>query len=542
MNTSSNQRQDHLGNRLTAASRDAVALYDQAIHELQCYRNDPVATVQSALDADPSLVMGHVLHGYLHLLGTEPSGFPVAATDLEAAEGLPANDREAAHRRALGHLVRNEWRAAGRVLEDIAIAHPHDALALQVGHLVDFYTGDSRMLRDRIARALPYWSRDMPGYHAILGMHAFGLEETGLYTRAEAAGRRAVELESKDAWAWHAVAHVLEMQTRRSEGVAWLRQDSDAWSKDNFFAVHNWWHLAICHLDLEETDEVLALFDGPIYGQRSQLALDLIDASALLWRLHLKGVPLGERWEAVADAWEPMAAAGNYAFNDAHAMMAFVGASRPQAVQAILDAQAEGAGRGRRQRSVHAGGWGAGHPRHPGLWRGGLRGGGAPAASGPESGPALRRQPRPARPARSDPDRGRSALWPAGPGPGPHRRADRPQARQPRRPDPGAARPGPSGPRRLIHRQPTNVDRTWRSHMNARTIAPVRPGEQPRCIGTLVSAFADDPVARWVFSEPGRYLDYFPRVLKSFAAVALRDGTAWEVDGFSGTAVWLAPE
>jgi GNAT superfamily N-acetyltransferase len=77
--------------------------------------------------------------------------------------------------------------------------------------------------------------------------------------------------------------------------------------------------------------------------------------------------------------------------------------------------------------------------------------------------------------------------------------------------------------------------------MNARTIAPVRPGEQPRCIGTLVSAFADDPVARWVFSEPGRYLDYFPRVLQSFAAVALRDGTAWEVDGFSGTAVWLAP-
>jgi hypothetical protein len=344
MNTFNNQRQDHLGNRLTAASRDAVALYQQAIHELQCYRNDPVATVRSALDADPSLVMGHVLHGYLHLLGTEPSGFPVAAADLEAAEGLPANDREAAHRRALGHLVRNEWRAAGRVLEDIAIAHPRDALALQVGHLVDFYTGDCRMLRDRIARALPHWSRDMPGYHAILGMHAFGLEETGLYARAEAAGRRAVELESKDAWAWHAVAHVLEMQTRRSEGVAWLRQDCDAWSKDNFFAVHNWWHLAICHLDLEETDEVLALFDGPIYGQRSQLALDLIDASALLWRLHLKGVPLGERWEAVADAWEPMAAAGNYAFNDAHAMMAFVGASRPQAVQAVLDAQARALG------------------------------------------------------------------------------------------------------------------------------------------------------------------------------------------------------
>jgi tetratricopeptide (TPR) repeat protein len=340
VNHSQTQRKDSLGNRTTVAGDDALAPYEQAIRELQCYRNDPVATVQSALDVDPSLVMGHVLHGYLHLLGTEPSGFPVAAADLERAEALPGNARESAHRRALAHLVRNEWRAAGRVLEDISIEYPRDALALQVGHLVDFCTGDSRMLRDRIARVLPQWSRDLPGYHAVLGMHAFGLEETGLYARAETAGRRAVDLEPRDAWAWHAVAHVLEMQTRRADGIAWLRQDSDAWSKDNFFAVHNWWHLAICHLDLEELDEVLALFDGPIYGQRSELVVDLIDASALLWRLHLKGVPLGDRWQAVADAWEPHAAAGNYAFNDAHAMMAFVGAGRTRAVQRVLESQA----------------------------------------------------------------------------------------------------------------------------------------------------------------------------------------------------------
>jgi hypothetical protein len=189
---------------MSGANAEALSSYEQAIAELQCYRNDPVATVQAALDAAPSLVMGHVLHGYLHLLGTEPAGFPVAAADLEVAERLPANAREGAHRRALRHLCQSEWRAAGRVLEDIAIEHPRDVLALQVGHL------------------------------------------------------------------------------------------------------------AVCHLDLEEVDEVLALFDGPIYGQRSPLVLDLIDASALLWRLHLKGVALGDRWQAVADAWEPVASAGNY--------------------------------------------------------------------------------------------------------------------------------------------------------------------------------------------------------------------------------------
>ncbi len=73
---------------------------------------------------------------------------------------------------------------------------------------------------------------------------------------------------------------------------------------------------------------MLSLFDGPIYGSRSTVILDMVDASALLWRLFLRGIDVGDRWNAVADSWEPMAAAGYYAFNDAHAMMAFAGAGR----------------------------------------------------------------------------------------------------------------------------------------------------------------------------------------------------------------------
>lgn len=339
MSQISGTRQDNLGNPVTAPGGELVRTYEQALQEFQCYRGDPVATIQTALDQDPGFVMGHVLNGYLNLLGTEPTGLPVAQASHERACAEPANPRERAHLRALAHLIRHEWRAAGRVLEDLAVEYPRDALALQAGHLVDFYTGDSRMLRDRIARALPDWSSGMPGYHAVLGMHAFGLEETGLYARAEAAGRRAVELEPRDAWAWHAVTHCMEMQGRRADGIAWLRSDIDAWSRDNFFAVHNWWHLALFHLDQDEIDTVLGLFDGPIFGARSQIILDLIDASALLWRLHLRGVPLGERWQAVADAWEPQAGAGNYAFNDVHAAMAFVCADRPAAIQRVLEAQ-----------------------------------------------------------------------------------------------------------------------------------------------------------------------------------------------------------
>jgi hypothetical protein len=330
---------DHSDYEVSGAGAGSLALLEQAFHELRCYIGDPVATVERALGAAPELVMGHVLKAYLHLMGTEPAGFPVARAAHRAGSVLRATDRERRHLQAIGDLIEGRWRAAGRVLEDLSIDYPRDALALQAGHQIDFFTGDSRMLRDRIARALPAWKRSMPGYHAVLGMHAFGLEETGDFRRAETEGRASVEIEPRDTWAQHAVAHVMEMQGRRRDGIAWMRADPDAWSRDSFLAVHNWWHLALFHLGLDEVGEVLALFDGPIYGKKSSVVLEMIDASAMLWRLHLRGVDAGNRWQAVADNWEPIAAAGNYAFNDMHAMMAFVGAGRENAARAVLEAQ-----------------------------------------------------------------------------------------------------------------------------------------------------------------------------------------------------------
>ena len=323
----------------SGANPGSFVNYARALRQFQCYIEDPVATVDKVLAASPEFVMAHVLRAYLHLLGTEPGDVAIANANLQSAKQYGGDERERAHIRAVAHLAAGHWRRAGRVLEDIAIEHPHDLLALQVGHLVDFYTGNARMLRVRIARALPAWSADMPGYHALLGMYAFGLEETAAYGSAEAVGHEAVELNPRDGWAQHAVAHVMEMQNRQRDGIAWMRANPDAWAKDSFFQVHNWWHLALYHLELGEVDEVLALYDGPIYGERSTVVLDMVDASAMLWRLHLRGIDVGDRWQALADNWAPLAAAGNYAFNDVHAAMAFVGAGRSDRLNDILEAQ-----------------------------------------------------------------------------------------------------------------------------------------------------------------------------------------------------------
>jgi hypothetical protein len=98
--------------------------------------------------------------------------------------------------------------------------YPRDLVGLQAGHLMDFYRANARDMRDRLARALPRWSASVPGYGVVLGMYAFGLEETGDYARAEALGRQAVALEPLDCWAHHAVAHVMVIDWTLAEAAA----------------------------------------------------------------------------------------------------------------------------------------------------------------------------------------------------------------------------------------------------------------------------------------------------------------------------------
>ncbi len=332
-------RTDKQGNALPGATPEAADLFDQAVAAFNIYRGDPVALLDRAMQAAPDFAMAHILKAHLLALATEPEATASAKDILATVKEMRLSDREASHVAALDLLVAGRWTDAGLALDRHNMLFPHDLVALQSGHLVDFYRASARGLRDRIARALPKWTPDMPGYPILLGMHAFGLEETGDYARAEAVGRRAVDLQPLDSWAHHAVAHVMEMQGRAEDGIGWMIAREPHWSgDDNFFKVHNWWHRALCHLELGQADEALALYDGPIRQDRSLVALDMCDASALLWRLHVSGHDVGDRWDELASTWDSHADGRTYPFNDWHAVMAYLGAGRMDEVERILAA------------------------------------------------------------------------------------------------------------------------------------------------------------------------------------------------------------
>src|SRR5690606_14385085 len=148
---------DTLGLALTGASANSLGDYDEALRGLQRFVGDPVGALDRAIATDPGFLMAYILKGYLYGLSTERAAQAVAKTCFETASRLGGTEREKHHVGALGALADGNWHQASAVLEDLTIDNPRDALALQAGHQIDFFTGNARMLRDRIARALPFW-------------------------------------------------------------------------------------------------------------------------------------------------------------------------------------------------------------------------------------------------------------------------------------------------------------------------------------------------------------------------------------------------
>ena len=324
---------DRQGNPVSFGRQQAIDALDHAAGLLHAYQADPLAEVDKIIIDHPDFAMAHAFRAGVLATATDKAFEAEMVKSVEAAEALApkANDRERMHISAVRAWLDGDWERAVELWGRASIAYPRDLLALQFAHVGDFFLGHSHMLRDRVARVLPHWSRGVPGHGFVEGMYAFGLEEAGDYEQAEARGREAVALNKQDGWAVHAVAHVLEMQGRAEEGAAFLAAGADEWAPNSMFAFHLWWHMALFHLDADDAPSALKLFDEKISAAGFGQALELLDGSSLLWRLSLLGHDVGDRWSGLVEKWETRIDDGYYAFNDVNAMMAFVGAGNSEA-------------------------------------------------------------------------------------------------------------------------------------------------------------------------------------------------------------------
>ncbi|MBV9290016.1 MAG: tetratricopeptide repeat protein, partial [Hyphomicrobiales bacterium] len=286
---------------------------------------DPVGVLKQALGEDPAFALGAVAIAGLFLIGGFRSDHPevVGAFAAAAAAAGGASTRERLHLDAARAWAEGDASEAISDWEAILTDWPTDALALRFSQDGYYFLGRPFEMRDSVARAFPAWDEANPLRSFVLGAYAFGLEETNALGRAEEAARAAHAANQRDAWATHALAHVMETANRQEEGIAFLKETRANWAPAHFIAGHNGWHLALYLIEQGRCDEVLADYDRFVKPKLADdMTLDRVDAAALLWRLELAGANVGDRWAEVARAWMAHVDDHVLAFNDLHCAFA----------------------------------------------------------------------------------------------------------------------------------------------------------------------------------------------------------------------------
>lgn len=338
---------DTRGLTVTTFSVPAIAHLDKTITEYLALGRNTGAYLKATFAEDPEMALAHIVKGYFFQLFYKPSLTQRAAACLTSADASikerGATEREHLHRQALAAWIKGNIEQATHAWETILGQFPLDVLALRLSHFTHFYDGDASEMRASLERVLPAWTPDTPDYGYVLGCHAFGLEETKDYQAAEKVGRAAVALNPQDPWAVHAVAHVMEMQGRHHDGIAWLGQLEDNWKSANAFAGHVAWHHTLFLLETGQFSKALDLYDREIRNDpASDDYLDIANAASLLWRLQSDGVDVGARWKDLADVAATRINDQSLVFADLHYLLTFSGAERQDLIDKMLDVMAAG--------------------------------------------------------------------------------------------------------------------------------------------------------------------------------------------------------
>ncbi|MCF4967369.1 tetratricopeptide repeat protein [Nostoc sp. CMAA1605] len=291
---------DAQGLIVTTDSTQAIAAINSFSDQMLAYGKDAETAILEAIAADPTCALAHAYAAAYYLTQENRKAWQQALPYLQTAQQNCAKitKREYLYVQAISAWANQEIDVAIALHEQITDQFPRDLISVQQGQYHYFYTGDKDKLCKIAQKVLP----SNPENHYLYGMVAFGLEQCHQLNAAEKIARQAIALNRYDAWAHHAIAHVMETQGRVDEGIAWMENFADTWENCNsMLYTHNWWHIALYYLDLKNYQKVLQLYDQHIWQRANkQSPKDQVGAISLLLRLELRGVNVGDRWQGIS--------------------------------------------------------------------------------------------------------------------------------------------------------------------------------------------------------------------------------------------------
>ncbi|WP_417598160.1 tetratricopeptide repeat protein [Pararhodobacter oceanensis] len=287
---------EQLGNPISDRDPQVIAGLNDFIQGFLAYQTQAV-TLLGFVDDHPESCLTNTYAGFLWMFLEAPEAPEKAAPYRDRALAAAGTPRERANAQVLAAWVAGDIPLTIRLCEEIARAYPSDLVAIKLAQYHLFNLGDAAGMLRLALHALP--EGDTAPY--VHGMIAFGYEQCHLMQEAEAAARRALQIEPSDPWAHHALAHVMLTQGRIDEGIAFMESVAPMWEGLNsFMHTHNWWHLALFYISRDRQTDALRVYDAHVWACEKDYSQDQVGAVSLLARLEFAGIDVGDRWQEVA--------------------------------------------------------------------------------------------------------------------------------------------------------------------------------------------------------------------------------------------------
>jgi len=103
---------DQHGQTVSGATPTALALYERAVAQFNCYSGNPLEAAEAAIAAAPGFAMAHLLRAHLMLSGMEAAALSPAHDSIGAARAAGATGSLTA--RETGHIAAAEAWLQGR--------------------------------------------------------------------------------------------------------------------------------------------------------------------------------------------------------------------------------------------------------------------------------------------------------------------------------------------------------------------------------------------------------------------------------------------
>ncbi len=332
---------DRFGGVHDPAMREAVGDYESAVAAFLQHRPS-LAFLDLALAHNSEFLAARLLKGFCNVLLARRETVAAAREDITNIKAhvrlAPPSSREAVMAAALGLAVEGHSEAAISRLRALAECQPHDLLVIKLVHALQFIAGQSHEMAGFTAQMLRHWTEKSAGYGYLLGCHAFGLEESGEFAKAEAAATAALHYDRFDLWAMHALAHVYEMNGRNREGIIWVESARALWCDAPNFSFHLAWHLALFNHNAGKSGRALEIYDRDVRAVKSEDFRDIANAASLLWRLRQDGVDVGPRFDELAAIAERRRDDITLVFSTLHHLLSLLAAGRHQAAREMIAA------------------------------------------------------------------------------------------------------------------------------------------------------------------------------------------------------------